>query len=248
MSAVSAQAAHADPAPAKVELGLEGATLNDNLGYWEGVYGLVSFDVSSKDRLSLELAYLSRFAEQGFALGGTWQRNYSEDSYQVSSLNGSSSGIFLPSSGISSEYFHKLGSERNWILGGGGGADFSRTGNHDFFGVLELIRYFSAGWVAEAGTRLNLGEPGAVTALRGFAALSWLPAEGYEFVFKLDGGGEAYQLVGEDQVVSSFNSLGISGEAFVPIGGGRQLHGRVEVYTNPIYERGLGYLGISQTF
>jgi YaiO family outer membrane protein len=242
------RASGASAGEATLEIGGEAAALSDGLGDWGGLYGILSYVATPSDRLTLELAYASRFGEQGGGLTGTWQRDYNPDSYQVFSLTGSSAGLFWPSAGLSTEYFRKLGSERDWVLGGGGGVNGYRTGNDDYFGVLEAIRYFPSGWVAEAGTRLNLSEPGSVAAPRAFAALTWLPAAGHEYVLKVDGGDEAYQIVGPGDLQTRFTSFGVTGEAFVPIGGGRRIHARVERYVNPFYDRWLGYLGISQVF
>jgi len=231
-----------------VELGGEYASLSAGLGNWEGAYGTFSYTPDPRDRFTLELAYASRFGEQGSAVTGVYQRDYSDDAYQVFSLTGTTAGLFWPSSAISTEYFHKAGGDHNWVIGVGGGYDASRTGNQDVFGVLELVRYLPADLVAEVGSRYNVSEPGTVTAPRGFAALSWLPAPGHEYVLKVDGGGEAYQEVGPEQVQTNFSSIELSAEAFVPIGGGRRIHARAEFYNNPFYDRVLGYLGVSQAF
>ena len=233
---------------AKLELGGEWATLNDGLGNWEGVYGTFSYAASTSDLLTLGAVYASRFGEQGMEFTGSWQHDYNESNYQVFSLVGSTAALFWPSAGATTEYFHKFGNARDWVLGFGGGAYGYRTGNNDYFGVLEMIHYFAGGWVVEAGTQFNLSEPGDVAAPRGFAALTWLPAAGWELVLKVDGGDEAYQIVGPDDLQTRFQSLSVSEEAFVPVGGGRKIHARLEQYSNPYYDRWLGYLGVSQSF
>jgi YaiO family outer membrane protein len=237
------------------ELGLEGASLSDGQSDWVGTRARAEVPLSPTNLLTGELDFARRFDETAALLTAGFQHDYDEDSYQVFSITGSSGGLFWPSGGAVTEYFRKLGGHRAFVLGAGAGYLTYRTATSDAQGILEAVYYFQgAPWVLEAGWRGNLAQPGAVGSNRGFAALTWLPVEGMQLIAKLDGGNEAYQLVGNETVETSFKSVSAGLEAIVPLGGigslgaGRSLHVSVERYGNPFYARWTGYLGISQGF
>ena len=102
---------------------------------------------------------------------------------------------------------------------------------------LALVGYLPGRVVVEAGTAINVSEPGAVHSAMPFVAATW-GQDGRQYVsVRASRGSEAYQALGDGQQLVGFDSqsLGLTWRRWIgPLWG---LTAQAEQYRNPTYRR-----------
>ena len=102
---------------------------------------------------------------------------------------------------------------------------------------LALVGYLPGSVVVEAGTTINVSEPGAVDSAMPFVAATW-GRDGEQYVsVRASRGSEAYQALGANQQLVGFDSqsLGLNWRRW--IGPRWGLTAQAEQYRNPTYRR-----------
>jgi YaiO family outer membrane protein len=103
--------------------------------------------------------------------------------------------------------------------------------------TLSMLYYFEAPFIAEVGARLNRSNPGSVDSRRYFGALYWGRVKDRFLSLKYEAGGEGYQLMGPQSVITDFNSNETTLTWREWVNNDYGFNVRLQHYSNPTYDR-----------
>jgi YaiO family outer membrane protein len=215
---------------------------------WNDQYLRSHLALTARDGLDLELSHQAHFGDRGTFLGAGYTRTLDDRWYASAFVGGSTEGFFLPRARIDGFL------SRKWLTGGplvttvGAGFSDSRDVHWDTSVLGEASYYFRAPFIVNGGMRLNVSNPGAVVTTRGFGAVTWGAEKRHYLTLRIEGGGEGYQVVGEQTVLAEFSSFEASAiwRQWLTRAIGFDL--RATRYENPSYTRSGVQLGLFWDF
>lgn len=210
---------------------------------WNDEYVRSHLAVTPLDGVDLEVSHQAHFGDRGTFLGAGYTRTLDDRWYASGFAGGSDGGFFLPRLRLDGFL------SRKWLDGGplvttvGLGYSRARDVHWDGSALVEATYYFRAPFIVNAGTRLNASNPGTVLATRGFAAVTYGAEKHHYLTLRFEGGGEGYQVVGPETVLSEFSSHEASAiwRQWLTRSVGFDL--RATRYVNPTYTRSGVQLG-----
>lgn len=134
------------------------------------------------------------------------------------SLLFSSQGILYPNKLLFSELFYKLGEEKKWVAGlGGGHIDYAADATERFF-VADVIYYVSPWLVLQGGARHVQSSSANTSFQRAYGAITFIFAQS-SLLLRYEDGKEAYAVIGtNEKALFNFRSRSISSAFTVPLG------------------------------
>ncbi|MEP6609345.1 MAG: YaiO family outer membrane beta-barrel protein [Burkholderiaceae bacterium] len=226
------------------------AQLTDDNPSWRGAYVKGVWQPDTQSTWYGEVNDAHRFGDHGllFSAGNTQVIN--EDWYGSLFAGTSSGGFFLPRYRVDGFINRKWLAERSLVTTLGLGYERAKDVHRDRRLFLGAAYYFSGPWIVEGGGRVNFSDPGSVRAARAFIALTQGRDHEHYAILRVESGREAYQLVGDQSVLSNFSSRVASFTWRQWVGGNRDqgFQVRAERYLNPYYSRSGIEVGIFHDF
>jgi YaiO family outer membrane protein len=215
---------------------------------WSDQYLRSHLDLTAVDGVDLEASHQDHFDDQGTFLGAGYTRVLDDRWYASGFVGTGVGGFFLPRLRVDGFL------NRKWLDGGplvttvGVGFARAQDVHRDGSLLLEATYWFRAPFVVNAGTRLNLSDPGGVLTARGFGAVTYGREKRHWITLRVDGGEEGYQLVGPETVLTRFSSVEASAiwRQWLTRSVGFDLRG--SRYANPSYTRTGVQLGVFWDF
>lgn len=229
--------ARARPSGSYVEAGGDLARLSGDNPRWSGQYVKGVWQPYDHSTWYGEIANLHRYGDHGVLYSLGENEVFDPDWYGSLFAGTSSGGFFLPRYRLDGFLNRKWLPARNLVTTLGLGFERAKDVHTDRRLFLGAAYYFPVPWILEGGLRLNLSHPGSVRAVRSFFALTQ-GRDGHHYViFRFEGGREAYQLLGDQAVLSNFPSHvgSLAWRQWLSPSAGFQL--RTERYRNPYYTR-----------
>ncbi len=240
------------PAPETLSGYIEGGfnyhVLTGGQGNWFGQYLRGAVDVKQRDIWTYEIVNQEKFRDHGvfFSVGDT--HVFDEDWYGNLSLGTSAGGFFWPRFRADAFINRKWLAERSLITTLGVGYYDAKDVHYDLSGYLGAAYYFPAPWIVEGGLRYNVSQPGSVTSLSPFLAVTYGRNKAHYLTLRYSFGREAYQLVGPSATIVDFHSQVVSftWRQWLTRDWGFRVF--AEHYNNPFYERNGLEVGIFRDF
>ncbi len=157
--------------------------------------------------LSLEFSQQHHFGEPAGLAGFGLTQILSDRWYYNVNFISSNIGFFLPKKRFDLYISKKWLENKPLVSTIGYTYSDAKDYHYDRTYTLELIYYFPLPWIVEASLKVNDSKPGNVVAIRKALAVSFGRDKQYYLVGKVDRGNEAYQLIGEENVVADFSSV-----------------------------------------
>ncbi len=247
-AAASAGAAEDDAPRGYVELGANWHNLDRGYGDWLGAYIKGAWRQTPSTTWNAEVVRQREFDDRGTyaALGVT--HDLDPRSYISFSVGGSQGGFFLPRLRTDLFYSRKWLANAQLVSTVGIGYIDAKDVHRDRSYFAGLAYYFESPWVIEGGVRVNDSEPGAVSAARGFVAVTYGREKQRLITARAESGREAYQLTAENQVLVDFSSdvQSLAWREWITARAGFQL--QLERYHNPFYDRHGVVAGVFKDF
>ncbi|MDT6962684.1 MULTISPECIES: YaiO family outer membrane beta-barrel protein [unclassified Cupriavidus] len=231
-----------------VEGGIGHANLTGDNANWNDQYLRGGVHLTPKDYVTGEISHQSHFGDQGTFFGLGYTRIIDDDWYAFLSAGTSSGGFFLPEVRVDGMLFRKLLEKKNLVASAGFTYYRAKDVYTDKALLLGLTYYFDAPWIVQVGARLNRSDPGNVRSNRGTVAVTYGRDKDQYITLRYDGGREAYQLTGEQTVLSDFTSHEVSlnwRKWFTKRYG---INLRAVYYENPSYKRKQAEIGFFVEF
>jgi len=228
----------AQPSGSYVELGGGVAHLSEDNPPWNGQYLKGVWQPDTASTWYGEVTNARRYGDHGVLFSVGASQVFNPDWYGSLFAGTSSGGFFFPRYRVDGFINRKWLPDRNLVTTFGIGYERAKDVHRDRRVFLGLTYYFPQPWIVEGGVRLNVSDPGGIRAPRAFAALTEGRDRDHYVIVRFEAGREAYQLVGDQNVLSDFSSRVASLAWRQWIGttdGGFQV--RLEYYTNPYYSR-----------
>ena len=232
-----------------VEVGGERHTLTGNQKNWNGAYVRGAWAQNEKNTWNYELVSARRFGDSGTygSLGLT--RVFNDDWYGSLAL-GTSSGadLFFPSSRVDVFIHRKFLEKKNLIVNLGFTNYQAKDEHRDRILHLGADYYFDNPWIISAEFIANNSSPGSVNANYGYLNATYGRDKEFFVTMRYGSGREAYQLLGDSQVISGFHSsvASISYRKWIRKDLGINVVG--EYYANPQYTRRGVQFGVFKDF
>jgi len=220
-----------------IEAGLMHHSLTNNYGSWNGQFLRTVLQIDEKNIVNAELANSKQFGDNGTLLVLGLSHSLNKDWFANASISGSSGGFFLPRLRMDVSINRKWLEDQSLVTTIGFTAVNAKDDHKDRSVLLSAAYYFQQPWIIEGGIRFNRSNPGQVTSNAKFAAVTFNQDKLREVSLRYDFGEEAYQLIGNNQALSQFDShaLSLTWREWIMRNGGLQL--RLESYKNPSYDR-----------
>ncbi|MGO4809388.1 YaiO family outer membrane beta-barrel protein [Cupriavidus sp. 2MCAB6] len=231
-----------------LEGGLGHANLTDNNSNWNDQYLRGGVHLTPKDYVTGEISHQNHFGDQGTFFGAGYTRIFNEDWYGFLSAGTSSGGFFLPRVRVDGLLFRKFLEKKNLVASVGFTYYRAKEIYTDKTLLLGATYYFDGPWIIQAGARLNRSDPGNIRSNRGIIAVTYGRDKEQYITLKYDGGKEAYQLTGEQSILSDFTSHEVSlvWRKWITKRYGFNL--RAVYYENPSYNRKQAEIGFFVEF
>jgi YaiO family outer membrane protein len=220
-----------------IELGGARHLLTGQQPSWASDYVRGSWIQSDKNVWNYEVVNASRFGDNGIFLSGGLTRNFSDAWYGSLALGTSEGGFFWPRYRVDAFLHHKLLEKKNLVATVGLTILQAKDIHHDRILHLGADYYFENPWIVSGEFVVNNSSPGNVNANYAFLAATYGRDKNQYLTLRLGSGKEAYQLLGNSQVISGFYSriATVTYRKWVGREWGFNVVG--EEYTNPLYGR-----------
>lgn len=231
-----------------IEGGLGHANLSGDNANWNDQYVRGGVNFTPKDYVTGEISHQSHFGDHGTFFGLGYTRTFDENWYGFISAGTSAGGFFLPEFRADGLLFRKLLEKKNLVASVGFTYYRAKDVYTDKTLLLGLTYYFDAPWILQLGARLNRSDPGNVRSNRGIVAIAYGRDKDQFITLKYDGGSEAYQLTGEQALLSDFKSheVSLTWRKWITKRYGINL--RAIYYDNPSYTRKQAEIGVFAEF
>lgn len=220
-----------------IEIGAQHSRLTGNNPAWDGVYLSGVWQTDAGNVFDWTAEQDSRFGERGMALNGGWNHDINPDWYGRLELGRSSSGTFWPGTHYGAAINRKWLPNRNLVTTFGLAYNNNRQGYSDRILTLGMAYYFDAPWVVEGGVHRTLSNPGSVSSMQGYGAVTYGRDRWRLITLAVNAGGEGYMPIGVNQPKQSFDSQLYQLSWREWIGTHWGVHAAVERYHSPYYER-----------
>lgn len=181
-------------------------SLSNDYGDWQDFNIRYILQSGADNQLNIEFSKQKHFREEGSLLGVGFTRVLNDWWYVNTNVSTSNSGFYLPSKRFDVLLSKKWLESKPLISTLGYTYYDAKDAHYDRTLLLDLVYYFPAPWVIEIALRVNDSNPGSVTAIRKILALTYGRNKHRYFVFKIDDGNEAYQLLSDSSVQADFPS------------------------------------------
>jgi YaiO family outer membrane protein len=220
-----------------LEFGVSYDKLTHGQKSWDGEFVRANLLLTEEDRLDLEIASQNHFDDRGTLLTAGVTHMFNDDWYGRLAFGTSSGGFFLPHWRVDASLSRKWLPQRNLVTTLGLGYYDAKDEHSDRNVSLSMLYYFEAPFILELGARLNRSNPGSIDSERYFAAINWGRVKQRFVTLKYESGGEGYQLMTPQLVMTDFNSdeTTLTWREWVNNDWGFNV--RVQHYSNPFYDR-----------
>ncbi|KAI3590991.1 hypothetical protein D9X30_4476 [Cupriavidus sp. U2] len=231
-----------------IEGGLGHANLTNNNSSWNDQYVRGGVHLTPKDYVTGEISHQNHFGDAGTFFGLGYTRIFDDNWYGFLSAGTSSGGFFLPEVRVDGILFRKLLEKKNLVASAGFTYYRAKEVYNDKTLLLGLTYYFDAPWIIQLGGRLNRSDPGNVRSNRGSIAVTYGRDKDQYITLRYDGGTEAYQITGAQQLLSDFTSHEVSLNWRKWITKRYGINLRAVYYENPSYKRKQAEIGVFAEF
>ncbi len=220
-----------------IEGGIGHANLTGGNANWNDQFLRGGVHLTDKDYVTGEISHQRHFGDQGTFFGLGYTRTFDENWYGFLSAGTSAGGFFLPEFRVDGLLFRKFLEKKNLVANVGFTYYRAKEIYTDKALLLGLTYYFDAPWIVQVGARLNRSDPGNIRSDRGNIAIIYGRDKDQYITLKYDGGTEAYQLTGQQSVLSDFTSheVSLTWRKWITKKYGINL--RAIYYENPSYKR-----------
>lgn len=250
-------AAHAEDADPPLQLkrsgfleaGITQSSLTAGYGNWKGQFVRGMWQSDENNVWNVEIAHLEEFGNSGvlFVLGDSHTIN---PEWFVNAYVSTSSGgeLFLPQLRLDVSINRKWLEKLNLVTTLGFTAINAKDGHEDRSVLLGASYYFEQPWVIEGGVRFNNSNPGSVSSTSEYFAVTYGRDKERYISLMYGYGGEAYQNIGENAIISDFlsNVWTLTWRQWVDRDYGFQL--RAVSYHNPHYDRAGAEIAVFRDF
>ena len=221
-----------------VEAGANYHDVTNDFGNWFGQYLKGEIQTDPNNRWNAELLNQRAFNDQGFygAIGNT--HVFNKDWYSIVNIGAGNGGEVLPRYRVDAFLNRKWLSNRQLVTTVGLGYFKAMEIYTDQSLFLGASYYFQTiPWIIQGGIRFNSSDPGGVNSSSQFVAVTQGRNKEHFVTLRYGFGEEAYQLVGEGQALSDFNSQVASVQVKKWVGEDWGFNTQAERYHNPNYDR-----------
>ncbi|MGR9117008.1 MAG: YaiO family outer membrane beta-barrel protein [Gammaproteobacteria bacterium] len=232
-----------------VEAGGNYYDLSADNSSWTGYFARGSWQADENNILNWEVSRQNRYGDSGTYLVTGLVHAIDEDWITSFYVGGSPGGFYFQKYRIDAFIHRKLLSERNLVLTAGATYAESRDDIHDDTGFfVGAAYYFSFPLLVEGGIRYNQSDPGLQQSLRYQMSATYGRSFDRYISVAIDTGNESYQLIGEGNAVSNFESTvaTIGWREWIREDWGFNL--TAEYYTSEIYNRSGAALSVFKHF
>jgi YaiO family outer membrane protein len=220
-----------------LEFGVSYDNLSKGHSSWNSQFVRANLLLTEQDRLDLEIASQDHFDDRGTLLSAGVTHIFDEDWYGRLAFGTSSGGFFLPRWRVDASLSRKWLPQRNLVTTLGLGYYDAKDEHSDRSVSLSALYYFDAPFIVEVGARLNRSNPGSIDSERFFGAINWGMVKERFITLKYETGGEGYQLMTPQLVMTDFNSNETTLIWREWVNKDYGFNVRLQHYSNPFYDR-----------
>lgn len=242
----------APPPPFKssgfVEAGGDYSHLSNGFGHWAGEYLKGEITTDPQDRWRGELLHQQEFGDSGDYLAIGNIHDFNEKWYSDITVGAADHGFFLPKYRIDAFLNRKWFADNSLITTVGLGEYKAQETYRDDSVFLGATYYFPKYWIVQGGVRYNDSNPGSVSSVSEFIALTEGEQHKHFITARYGYGKEAYEIISADQSLNEFYSHIFSLELrqWIAYDWGFDVKG--EYYHNPYYDRTGMNIGVFHEF
>lgn len=193
-----------------IETGINTAYLTSNNTNWFGQYLKGNLQTSASDNWHGEFVNQNAFGENGRFLSIGNVHDFNDSWYTNIDIGGSDHGSFWPQFSVNVSASKKWLTQKQLITTLGFTNHIERKGYKSRVLYTTAAYYFTNPWIVEAGWYYNNSTPGNVKSSSQFLALTQGQDKRHYVTLRYSFGREAYQLLGDNKVISDFYSQGIA--------------------------------------
>ncbi|PUA18824.1 YaiO family outer membrane beta-barrel protein [Glaciimonas sp. PCH181] len=236
------------PSKGYIEAGAQRYVLTGRQPSWEGEYVRGAWVQNEKNVWNYELVDARRYGDSGTFYSAGLTHTFTDDWYAAVSVGSSSGGFFWPRERIDVFIHHKFLEKKNLVAVIGYTHYQAKDSHHDQILHIGADYYFETPWIVSGEFLVNDSSPGHVKANYAFLTATYGHDKQSYLTLRVGHGKEAYQLLGDQQVISGFNSTiaTLSYRKWIGKDWGVNMVG--EYYTNPSYKRRGVEVGIFKDF
>lgn len=213
------------------------------VAYTEGDGARLALDTELKNyKVRADFTEQNRFGLNGQFLGLQMTKDVDATRFVSAGFGGGSSRLFARWN-TNAFLFQKWGENSPHVTGVGLVYSAQRDNRSEVNLVFQQIWYANDFLTLEGGFRIGRSSPGQVASNNQFIAATVGNVNGRFAVFKLGQSHEAYQLLGDNNILSQFNSKNAAISLYQPITTDQLLSLSAERYTNEFYARNRIELG-----
>lgn len=220
-----------------IETSYSHAFLTQKNSDWNDEYLRGNIQLAPGRNINAEISHQDHFDDDGTFFGLGYTHVFNSSWYGFLGAGTSSGGFFLPRYRVDALLYRKWLDKKNLVTSAGFTYFDAKSVYTDRTLLLGCMYYFDAPWILEVGGRLNESNPGHVRSNRGFIALTQGKQKQHYVTARYEVGQEAYQLVGNEALISNFSSYEASINWRQWVGARYGLLLRGTHYENPSYSR-----------
>lgn len=230
-----------------IEVGGGHSGLSQDNPSWTDAYlhAVVAGEVNT---FSTEVSRQSRYGDTGWYLSGGLSHVFTDNWYGDLYLGGSTRCFFLPKYRADGFIHRKFLPRKQLVTSVGLGYDRGKDIHSAYRMYLESSYYFQAPWVVQGGITWNRSLPGNALGHTQYVAITQGREKRHYIALRAEYGREAYQLVNTQTVLVDFPIRDVSlswRQWMAPMWG---FNVSIEGYSNPIYHRVGGTMGVFMNF
>ena len=192
-----------------VEAGMNYSSVSKDQGNWTGQYVRGEVQTDENNRWRGSYLHQRKFNENGhYATVGNV--HVIDEEYYTDVTAGAGQGDMLPQYRVDGFLNRKWLDDRSLITTFGLGAIESPDDHSEMSAFLGASYYFDAPWIIQGGVRVIDGDPGDIISTSSFIAITQGHNDDYFVTLRYGFGREAYQIIGQGNSISDFNSQIIS--------------------------------------
>lgn len=175
------------------------------------------YESSRSSRLGVDVGMKQAFGDSKAMVAPFGTMDFNDHLYGTAAFLYSGDGVLYPSTSASGSLYYKLGEQKNWVLGGGGGRTAYADSASEQFATFDVIYYTGPWLVVQTGARHVHTEPSLKGFQRFYAALTFFMQQ-KTFLLRYETGGEAYAVIDDKkQQVFDFHSQVFNAAFTMPV-------------------------------
>lgn len=236
-----------------IEAGGNYSSVSKNQGNWAGQYLRGEVQTDENNRWRGSYVHQRKFRENGH-YGTVGNVHVVDEDYYTDVTVGAGQGDMMPQYRVDGFLNRKWLEDRNLVTTFGLGAVESPDDHSEVSAFLGASYYFAEPWIVQGGVRVSEGDPGDIISPSAFIAVTQGRKDEHFVTLRYGFGREAYQIIGQGNSISDFNSQQVSLNwrqwmaASTKDQKGWGFDATSEYYDNPNYDRKGLTLGVFKEF